>query len=70
MGSRQGSRLRREIGIAYRALGLGQVGDGVVERRDVGFERRALEGAQTVPVKVKPQKTKLDTDALRGFDDL
>jgi hypothetical protein len=35
-----------------------------------GQWREALEGAQTVPVKVKPKKTKLDTDALRGFDDL
>lgn len=32
--------------------------------------REALEGSQTIPVKVKPKKTKLDTDALRGFDDL
>jgi hypothetical protein len=35
-----------------------------------GHWREALEGAQTVPVKVKPKKTRLDTDALRGFDDL
>jgi hypothetical protein len=35
-----------------------------------GQWRDAMEGAQTVPVKVKPKKTKLDTDALRGFDDL
>jgi hypothetical protein len=35
-----------------------------------GQWREALEGIQTVPVKVKPKKTKLDTDALRGFDDL
>jgi hypothetical protein len=35
-----------------------------------GQWRDASEGAQTIPVKVKPKKTKLDTDALRGFDDL
>jgi hypothetical protein len=35
-----------------------------------GQWREAREGAQPIPVKVKPKKTKLDTDALRGFDDL
>jgi PglZ domain len=35
-----------------------------------GQWRDAAEGTQTVPVKVKPKKTKLDTDALRSFDDL
>jgi hypothetical protein len=35
-----------------------------------GQWREALEGAQTIPVKVKAKKTKLDTDALRGFDDV
>jgi hypothetical protein len=35
-----------------------------------GQWREALDGAQTVPVKVKAARTKLGTDALRGFDDL
>jgi hypothetical protein len=35
-----------------------------------GQWRESPEGAQTVPVKVKPKKTKLDADALRSFDDL
>jgi hypothetical protein len=35
-----------------------------------GQWREALEGTQTLAVKVKPKKTKLDTDALRGFDNL
>jgi hypothetical protein len=32
--------------------------------------REAVEGAQVVQVKVKPKKTKLDTNALRSFDNL
>jgi hypothetical protein len=30
----------------------------------------AADGMQTIQVKVKPKKTKLDTDALRSFDAL
>ena len=32
--------------------------------------RDALDGLQTIPVKVKPRSTKLETDALKGFDDI
>jgi hypothetical protein len=35
-----------------------------------GQWRDALDGPQTVAVKVKPRRTKLDSEALRGFDDL
>jgi hypothetical protein len=35
-----------------------------------GKWRDALEGPTTIPAKVNPKKTKLEADALRGFDDL
>ncbi len=35
-----------------------------------GQWRDALDGVITIPVKVKAKKTRLDTDALRGFDDI
>ena len=41
------ARFRGEVGVADRALGLGQVDQRVVERRDVGVQGRPLEGAQT-----------------------
>ena len=35
-----------------------------------GQWRDALDGIITIPVKVRAKKTRLDTDALRGFDDI
>ena len=35
-----------------------------------GVWRAAREGVVTLPVLVKPKKTRLDTDALKGFDDI
>jgi hypothetical protein len=35
-----------------------------------GKWRDALEGPETIPAKVNPKKTKLEADALKGFDDL
>jgi hypothetical protein len=35
-----------------------------------GSMRDALGGMETVPVMVQPKQTKLDTDALKGFDDI
>jgi hypothetical protein len=35
-----------------------------------GKWREALEGPVTIPTKVNPKKTKLEADALKGFDDL
>jgi len=35
-----------------------------------GKWRDALEGPATIPAKVNPKKTKLEADALKGFDDL
>ncbi len=35
-----------------------------------GVWRSARDGVVTVPILVKPKKTRLDTDALKGFDDI
>jgi len=35
-----------------------------------GNWREAIGGTETVPVMVQPKQTKLDTDALKGFDDI
>jgi len=35
-----------------------------------GQWRDALDGIITIPVKVRAKKTRLDTDALKGFDDI
>ena len=35
-----------------------------------GNWRDALDGVVTVPINVRAKKTRLDTDALKGFDDI
>src|SRR4029079_6542319 len=46
LSSGQSGRFRSEVGVADRALGLGQVNQGVVERVLVRLKRRALESTQ------------------------
>ena len=35
-----------------------------------GAWKEALDGLTTIPVKVKPKAVKLETDALKAFDDI
>ena len=35
-----------------------------------GSWREAIDGLTTIPVKVKPKPVKLETDALKNFDDV